>query len=33
MFPSSKPSDVKQDSCKEQFKITVYQFSAKIEFI
>ena len=31
MFPSSKPSDVKQDS-KEQFKITGYQFSAEIEF-
>ena len=28
MFPSSKPSDVKQDS-KEQFKITGYQFSAE----
>ena len=30
MLPSSKPSDVKQDS-KEQFKITGYQFSAEIE--
>ena len=32
MFPSSKPSHVKQDS-KEQFKITGYQFSEEIEFI
>ena len=32
MFPSSKPSSVKQDS-KEQFKITGYQFLAEIELI